>query len=172
MFGWFTGLGIWIKVAIIAALLGLVVGAVWYIHHSIWKDGYVAAEVVYKPQVAKLQQDVKDAQADTAKAVAINVTFKAENDRLAGQVKEQAASISQFEADAITAQNKARAAMAQVIREQATNTRNRAEIKRLQDIVNGPPLTEKDCEEADNILRTLLRDGVSVGAGAATTPSK
>lgn len=172
MLSWFLGLGMWIKVAIVVAILGLIAGVVWYIHHSIWKDGYTAAEKVYEPQITKLTQDVKNAQEDTAKAVAINVTFQAENNRLAGIVKDQAASISKFEADSIEAQNKARAAMAQVLREQATNTRNRAEIKRLQDIVNGPPLTEKDCEEADNILRTLLRDGVSVGAGAAATPSR
>lgn len=172
MLGWFTGLGIWIKVAIFAAILGLIAGAVWYIHHSIYREGYVAAENVYKPQVTKLEIDVRNAQADTAKAVAINVTFKAENDRLDGIVRIQNLAIGKYEADAIEAQNKARAAIAAVIREQAANTKNRAEIKRLQDIVNGPPLTEKDCEEADNILRTLLRDGVSVRTGATPAPSR
>lgn len=165
------GLGIWWRVGILAAFVLMIAGAIWYVHHTIYREGYTDAESVYKPKVAKLETDLKNAQDDIAKAVAINEQFKRANDELKKQVQEQALSIQQFQADADAAREAARKAMQQVIREQAANTRNRAEIKRLQDIVNGPPMTEGDCAEADNILRTLLRDRGVPNAGATPAPS-
>jgi len=171
MLGWFTGLGLWIKLAIIAAFLALIVGAVWYIHHSIWKDGYDAAEAKLKPEIARLSTDLKNVTDDRNRVLDINKAFDAENKRLAGIVAQQNQQVQQFQADALAAQEKARAALAQVLREQANNTRNRSEIKRLEAIVNGPAITEGDCEEADSILRTLLRDRVPDNPTGARAPA-
>lgn len=173
MLTWFTGLGLWIKLAIVAAFLALIVGAVWYIHHSIWKSGYDAAEAVLKPQIAKLTTDLKNVSDDRDRVLDINKTFAAENKRLGEVVIGQNVQVQKFEADALAAQNKARAALAQVQREQANNARNRSEIARLEAIVSGPVITEGDCEEADSILRTLLRDRVpNDGTGPAPPASQ
>lgn len=165
MLGWFTGLGLWIRIAIVVGILAVIAAAVWYVHHSIWKDGYRAAEAKLVPQITKLENDLKNARSDLDLALAANAAFKKANVELADKVAAQNVSIAAFEHAALEAQTKARAAIAQVIRTNAENTKVRAELKRLQDIINGPPMTEGDCEQADLILRNLLRDSVPVSAG-------
>lgn len=153
------GMNLWWRIGVIALVVAIIGGAAWYIHHAIWKDGYDSAEAIYKPKVAKLETDL-------ASAMAANARFVAENERLQTAVRDQNLQVTKFQADALKAQDDAREAMAKVIREQASNTRNRAEIKRLEAIVNGPPLTEGDCAQADDILRTLMRDRLPERAAA------
>jgi hypothetical protein len=155
----FGAMNLWWRIGSVAIVCAVIGGGIWYVHHQIYRSGYEDAEAIYKPKVAKLETDL-------AGAMAANARFVAENDRLAKAVTEQNLAVDGFRADALKAQDDARAAMAKVIREQASNTRNRAEIKRLEAIVNGPPLTEGDCAQADDILRSLIRDRLPERAAA------
>lgn len=165
----FKGLGIWVRVAIVAAILLTIFGAIYFVYHSIKMTGYREAEDLYKPKIQKLEQDLKNANADLLKAVGINATFKNEIDRLGALVRDQNMSIDKLNADAIEAQNRAREALARVA---ANQKRYSAEIARLQAIVNGPPITEGECEEADSIMRSILRDRMPNSAGATPPAGK
>lgn len=164
MLGWFTGLGIWVKIGIVAGIVGVFALMVWYVHHSIYDSGYRDAEAKYKPQIQKLQQDLTNSQSDLDAAAKVNRTFSEENNRIAGLLRSQSMELDKLEAAKITAQNEARAALARVT---ANQKRYSAELARLQSIVNGPPMTEGDSEEADSILRSILRDRMSISTGAA-----
>ena len=171
MLGWFTGLGAAIKFGIILAILAAVVGGGWYIHHTIWKDGYNAATVKLQPIIDKLSADLKNAMSDLTSAVQVNETFAAENKRLSTIVTSQTAAVQKYEAAAIQAQNKARTALNDLQRQYRSNATLKVELARLQAIVDGPPMTEKDCEEADAILRNLVRDRLSVGTIKPAPPA-
>lgn len=164
MLTWFTGLGIWIRVGIAAAIVGAFALMIWFVYHSIYESGYRDAEAKYKPQVQKLESDLKVSQADLDTAAQVNRTFSVENQRLAKLSRDQSMKLDELEAAKITAQNSARDALARVA---ANQKRYSAEIARLTAIVNGPPMTEGDSEEADAILRSILRDRMSVRTGAA-----
>lgn len=155
MLGWFTGLGIWIRLAIVAAILAVVAGAVWYIHHSIWKEGYSAATLKLQPVIDKQAMDLKNALADVAQAQEINKQFEAELRRLHALTAEQQVSIDKFKADALAAEIKVRRALVEIA---AKEKRYTAEIARLVAIAAGPVMTEGAYEEADAILRALVRD--------------
>lgn len=163
MLGWFGALGLWVKVAVIASVLAIIAGSIWLVYHSIYERGYRDAEAKYKPQVQKLEGDLKNSQSDLVAAAAVNKTFSEENARLGTLLRDQTLAISKMEAAKIEAQNEARAALARVT---ANQKRYSAEIARLQSIVNGPPMTEGDCEEADSIMRTILRDRMPINTGA------
>lgn len=155
MLGWFTGLGLWIKLAIVAAIFAAVAGAVWYIHHSIWKEGYTAATLKLQPVIDKQAIDLKNALADVAQAQEINKQFEIELRRLHTLTTEQQVSIDKFKADALAAEIKVRKALVEIA---AKEKRYTAEIARLVAIAAGPVMTEGAYEEADAILRTLVRD--------------
>lgn len=159
MWAAFKSLGVWIQIAIVVAILAAFAGGIWYIHHSIYQSGYRAAEEKLKPQIQKLEQDLKNVRADLDQAVGINATFQAENKRLADLARQQTMQLDALAAKAIEAQNQARDALARVA---ANQKRYSAEIARLQAILNGPPMTEGDSEEADSILRSVLRDRLSI----------
>lgn len=171
MLSWFTGLGMAVKVGIVLAILALVAGTVWYVHHAIWKDGYNAATVKLQPVIDKLTVDLKNSQADLTTATSVNATFAAENKRLAAIVNDQNLRVQTYEAKAIEAQNKARTAINELQKQQRNNAAWKAELARLQAIVNGPAMKEGDCEEADAILRTLVRDRMPVGPVGAAAPA-
>lgn len=155
MLGWFTGLGLWIKLAIVAAIFAAVAGAVWYIHHSIWKEGYNAATLKLQPVIDKQAVDLKNALSDVAQAREINKQFEIELRRLQTLTAEQQVSIDKFKADALAAEIKVRRALVEIA---AKEKRYTAEIARLVAIAAGPVMTEGAYEEADAILRTLVRD--------------
>lgn len=165
MLGWFTGLGIWIKVAIFAGILAIIGGAVWYIHHAIWKEGYTAATLKLQPIIDKAVIDLKNAQADVKQAQEINKQFEIELRRLQALTAEQQVTIDKFKAEALAAEIKVRKALVEIA---AKERRYTAEIARLVAIASGPPITEGAYEEADAILRTLVRDRVR-NDGAAET---
>lgn len=164
MLGWFTGLGWAFKLGIILAIVAVVGGTVWYVHHSIWKDGYAAAELKYKPQLLKAQADLANTMADLQNAIAVNKQFEAELKRLTALTREQQQSIDMFKQTALAAEIKLRKVLLDVAMKEKRYT---AEIARLLAIVSGPPMTEGDCEEADSILRTLVRDRLRNDGGAA-----
>lgn len=155
MLGWFTGLGWAVKLGIVLAIVAVVGGTVWYVHHSIWKDGYNAAELKYKPQLQKAQADLANTMADLQNAINVNKQFEAELKRLSALTLEQQQSIDMFKQSALAAEIKLRKALLDIAVKEKRYT---AEIARLLAIVSGPPMTEGDCEEADSILRTLVRD--------------
>lgn len=155
MLGWFTGLGVWIKVAIFAGIIAIFAGAVWYIHHTIWKEGYNAAVVKLQPIIDKQAIDLKNALADVKQAQEINKQFEIELRRLQALTTEQQVSIDKFKAEALAAEIKVRRALVEIA---AKEKRYTAEIARLVAIASGPPITEGAYEEADAILRTLVRD--------------
>lgn len=163
MLALFMGLGLWVRVGIVAAIVGAFALAIWFVYHSIYETGYRAAVAKLQPQIDKLTVDLKNSQADLSTAVAVNKTFATENDRLAGLLRDQSFALDKLRADAITAQNEARAALERVA---ANQKRYSAELARLKSIVNGPPMTEGDSDEADSILRAILRDRLSVGPRA------
>jgi len=167
MLGWFTGLGLAVKLAVFAGMLAVIAGAAWAVHHSIWKGGYSAAEVKYKPQLIKAQADLANSQADLQNAINVNLQFQEELKRLAALNQAQQTSIDLFKQDALVAEIRLRKVLLEVAVKEKRYT---AEIKRLLDIVSGPTLTEGDCEEADSILRSLIRDRVR-DAGVATPAS-
>lgn len=162
----FKGLGLWVRLAIVAAILAVIAGTVWYVYHSIKMTGYREAEAVYKPKVEKLQKDLENANKDLADAVKINGIFKKTIEDLGNQVRAQNLEVDKLKADALVAQAQARDAVARIA---ANQKRYSAEIARLQAIVNGPPMTEGECEEADSIMRSILRDRLSNDAGATPT---
>ena len=172
MLGWFTGLGIWLKVAIFAGILAIIGGAVWYVHHAIWKEGYNAATLKLQPIIDKQAVDLKNALADVKQAQEINKQFEIELRRLQALTAEQQVSIDKFRSDALAAEIKVRKALVEIA---AKERRYTAEIARLVAIASGPPITEGAYEEADAILRTLVRDRMrddGAPAAAGGSPAK
>lgn len=164
MLGWFTGLGTAIKIGIVLAIFASIGGAIWYIHHAIWKEGYNAATLKLQPIIDKQAVDLKNALADIAQAQEINKQFAVELQRLHTLTVEQQVSIDKFKADALAAEIKVRKVLVEIA---AKERRYTAEIARLLAIASGPPITEGAYEEADNILRTLVRDRMRNDGGSA-----
>jgi len=168
MLTWFGGLGVLIKMAIVAAIVAAVAGAVWYIHHSIWKEGYNAATLKLQPVIDKQSLELQNARADLKQAMEINRQFEAEVRRLTDVTAEQQMSIDKFKADALAAEIKVRRALVEIAAKEKRYTK---EIQRLVAIAAGPPITEGAYEEADSILRSLVRDRLFEHAGTNPAPA-
>jgi hypothetical protein len=80
--------------------------------------------------------------------------------RLRDLYAEQTAEIERLKAERVLAEQRVREALRKVV---ATERRYTAEIARLRAIAEGPVLTEGAYEEADAILRALVRDRANGG---------
>lgn len=162
MLGW-TALGIWIKVAIVAGILAAIAGGVWFIHHTIWKTGYQAAETKLKPEIVRLEGVNKNLDADLKHALDVNLQFKLKLKDLEAAYELQSLLVEDYKARTLAAEVRVRKALLEIAQKEKRYT---AEIARLVAIAGGPALTEGACEEADAILRGLARDRMRNDAGS------
>lgn len=155
MLGWFTAASWAVKIGIVVAILALIGGTVYLIQKAVFHWGYDAAVAEYTPKIAKATADRDIAIKDLIEAKKINDEYATELARLTGLVAEQAKSIDEYRQATIQAEIKLRKALVDVAVKEKRYT---AEIARLLAIAAGPTITEGACEEADAILRALMRD--------------
>jgi len=164
MLAWFKLASIGVKIAIVVGLILAFVGTVYAIQRAIFHWGYDAAVVELTPKITKANADRDIALRDLKEAKAINDEFATELGRLTKLVVEQRKSIEDYKIATLQAEIKLRKALVEVA---AKEKRYTAEIARLLAIASGPTITEGACEEADAILRVLIRDRVRESAGTA-----
>ncbi len=157
MFAWFGVLSLGVKIAIVAGLVLAFAGTVYAIQRAIFHWGYDAAVVELTPKITKANTERDNALKDLTEATKINAQYVAELTRLDVVVKEQTDSINKYRIAAVEAEIKVRKALVDIAVKEKKYT---AEIARLLAIATGPVLTEGACEEADAILRGLMRDRV------------
>jgi hypothetical protein len=150
-----AALGIWIKVAIVASVVAVIGGGIWFIHHTVWKNGYVAAEAELKPKIVKLEGTVKNLDSDLQHALTENQEFQRKLQDLTTAYEMQSLLVDDYKARTLAAEIRVRKALLEVAAKEKQYT---AQIARLTAIAAGPALTEGACEEADAILRSLARD--------------
>jgi len=166
MLGWFSALSLGIRLAIFAAIALAVIGAAWAVQRAVFHWGYDAAVTEYTPKIQKATSDRDLAISDLKAARLVNDEFAVELGRLQGLVTEQQKSIDEYKIAKLNAEITLRKALVDIAGKEKRYT---AEIARLLAIASGPTITEGACEEADAILRSLIRDRLREHAGA--TPS-
>lgn len=165
MLAWFTTASLAIKIGIVVGILAAFFGFGWLVYHTLYHWGYDEAKAEDAPIIAKAKNDLANAIKDVETAQRINKEFQVEVERLHGLTVEQQVSIDKFKIEAVAAEIKVRKVLVDIAIKEKRYT---AEIQRLLAIAAGPALTEGGYEEADSILRALVRDRMREPAG--TTP--
>lgn len=155
MLGWWTAASLAIKIGIVVAILAAFAGTAYLIQRAVFHWGYDAAVLELTPKITKAELERDNALKDAAQAVAINKEYQVELGRLDGVVKEQKQSIDDYKLAALNAEIKLRQELVKIV---ARERRYTTEIARLLAIANSPVITEGACDEADAILRGLMRD--------------
>jgi hypothetical protein len=155
MLGWFTAASTAVKVGIVLAILAAIAGFGWLVYHTLYHWGYDEAVAEFTPKIAKANADRDAAVADLKLAQDVNVQYAEEMKRLDQIVFEQNTAIKAYQEAALQSEIKLRKALVEVAQKEK---RYSAEIARLLAIASGPVITEGACEEADAILRALMRD--------------
>ena len=124
--------------------------------------GYAKAEGEYKPQLEKANADLKLAVARVDERDRALTEANQKNATLLATINEMRAAFAEAksELDKIKLQQSAQAAEVKKQLDQflLREKRQTAEIARLRAIVASPVITEGVLDEADAILRTLIRD--------------
>lgn len=166
MLTWFSAASLGIRIAIIVGIALAFLGIVYAVQRAVFHWGYDAAVVEYTPKINKANADRDAAIKDLKEAKQINDSFAVELGRLQGLVTDQKTSIDAFKIAKLNAEILLRQTLVNIAGKEKRYT---AEIARLLSIASGPTITEGACEEADAILRSLIRDRLREHAGA--TPS-
>lgn len=155
MLGWWTAASTAVKIGIVIGILAAFAGLAYLIQRAVFHWGYDAAVAEYQPKVAKANADRDAAVKDLTTASALNKEYAVELARLDTIVLEQNVAIKAYQEAALQSEIKLRKALVDVA---VKEKRYSAEIARLLAIASGPVITEGACEEADAILRALMRD--------------
>jgi hypothetical protein len=166
MLGWFSAASLGIKIAILVAIALALAGTAWAVQRAVFHWGYDAAVAEYTPKIQKANFDRDVAISDLKAARKVNDEFAIELGRMQALVDEQKKSIDEYRIAKLNAEIVLRKALVDIAGKEKRYT---AEIARLLAIASGPTITEGACEEADAILRSLIRDRLREHAGA--TPS-
>jgi CHASE3 domain sensor protein len=165
--GFLTGIAATLGGSVVMYLIiaAIVLGAAGVIVYAIQNWGGDRVRAKLEPIIAKRTLERDEArgmaatlEADRDRALKANVAALAELDRLRALYAEQAQEMERLKSAATAAEARVREALRKVV---ATEKRYSAEIERLRAIAAGPTMTEGACDEADAILRALVRDRAS-----------
>lgn len=129
-----------------------VVAGAWFAIHAIERKGYDAGVKDEGVKTAAAIAERDQARREGAQEKALRLAAEASVGQLTGALEASSARIEELAKATTDAQARTKAALARI---DTDAKRHRAEIARLQGIINGPPLTTDTAAEAEAILREL-----------------